>query len=133
MTQRKSHQHLRGVSTVELAVCLPVIMLIVVASIEACSLIFLQQSLQTVAYETARFATAPHSTSAAAVSRGEQVLADREVNGAVIDLTPDDMSTAVRGTHVLVTVTAPLGGNRVIPEFFYGDQQLEANATMVKE
>ena len=44
---------------VELAVCLPVIALLVLASIEACTMIFVQQGLETVAYETARFAVAP--------------------------------------------------------------------------
>lgn len=108
-------------------------MLVVFASIEACSLIFLQQSLQTTAYETVRFAVAPRSTGAAAIARGEGVLADRRVNGATIELDPLNVDALDAGLPVEVTVTAPLGANRLFPAFFYGDQQLQATAVMMRE
>jgi Flp pilus assembly protein TadG len=122
-----------GVSAVELAVCLPVIVLIVFASIEACSMIFLQQAIQTVAYETARFAVAARSTTAAALDRGEQVLADRRVSGGAINITPADVTSAARGEHIVVSVSAPLNSNRVMPDFFYGNQQLQTQVTMMRE
>lgn len=123
----------RGLATVELAVCLPVIALVVFASIEACSLIFLQEALQTTAYETARFAVAPNSTSAVALARGDQVLADRIVKSATIELDPADVETTDRGEVVRAIVRAPLAPNRSMPSFFYGDQNLTATVTMLRE
>ena len=49
-------QESRGVAAAELAVCLPVIVLIVIATIEACSALFLKQSLTAAAYEGVRTA-----------------------------------------------------------------------------
>ena len=117
----------------ELAVCLPVIVLIVFASIEACGMIYLQQSIQTAAYETARFAVTPRSTSDAATARRAQILADRRVAGATFELTPVDVTAAARGTQVVVRVTAPLDLNRIMPDFFFGNQQLQAQVTMLRE
>ncbi len=48
-----------GVAATELAVCMPVIVLVVLATIESCAMIFLQQSLSIAAYEGARVALAP--------------------------------------------------------------------------
>ncbi len=129
--RRKRSPH--GVSTVELAVCLPVIVLIVFASIEACSMIYLQQTLQTAAYETARFAVTPRSTSDIASARGVQVLEDRRVTGGTITFTPDDLSTTPRGTYVVVRVSAAIADNRIMPDFFFGNQQLQAEVTMLRE
>ena len=129
---RKSKRR-RGLATAELAVCLPVIALVVFASIEACSLIFLQESIQTTAYETARFAVAPNSTSAAALARGNQVLSDRVVKSGTIELDPADVETTDRGEVVRAVVRAPLAANRSFPSFFYGDQNLTATVTMLRE
>jgi Flp pilus assembly protein TadG len=46
----------RGVAAAEFAVCLPVLVLVVFASIEACSMIFLKESLTVAAYEGSRVA-----------------------------------------------------------------------------
>jgi Flp pilus assembly protein TadG len=108
-------------------------MLVVFGAIEACSMIYMQQTVQTVAYETARFAVTPRSTSAAALSRGQQVLSDRGIQGAAIRLNPSDLTTADRGTNVVVNVSVPFGQNRVMRRYFFGDRQLEANVTMLRE
>ena len=46
----------RGVAAAELAVCLPIVVLMVIATIEACSAVFLKQSLTVAAYEGVRTA-----------------------------------------------------------------------------
>ena len=53
----------RAVATVELAVCLPVLALLVLGSIEAASFIFLKQTLQVAAYEGSVRAGRARSTS----------------------------------------------------------------------
>lgn len=123
----------RGAAIVELAVCLPVVLLLVLASIEACTLVFVQQSLETTAYETARFAVSPGSDSVMALARGDQVIADRQLNNAQITLNPGNMSTTNKGELVEVTVTAPFDNNRIFPAFFFGSQLLTADVTMQRE
>ena len=46
-------------AVVELAVCLPVLVLIIMGSIEACNLTFLKQKLTEAAYQGAMVATQP--------------------------------------------------------------------------
>lgn len=133
MTRRKRDRERRGAAAVELAVCLPVVLLLVLASIEACTLVFVQQSLETTAYETARFAVSPGSDSADALTRGNQVIGDRQLNGAQIVLNPSNMSATNRGELVEVTVTAPFDSNRLFPSFFFGNQVLTADVTMQRE
>ena len=65
--RRTTRSNRRGIAAVELAVCLPVIVLLVFGSIEASSFIFLKQSLNVSAYEGIREAIRVGSNNAAAV------------------------------------------------------------------
>lgn len=120
----------RAVAAVEFALCLPVVVLLVLASIECCTMIFVQQTLETAAYETARFAASPGDTNALAVQRGTQVLSDRQVNGGQVAITP---SAPQRQDQIDVTVTAPFDQNRLFPQFFFGGQTLTADVSMQKD
>ena len=55
---RRGRRHRDGVAATELAVCLPPLLLLVVASIEFANMIFLNHSLSIAAYESARHAVA---------------------------------------------------------------------------
>ena len=57
-----SRRNRRGVAAAELAVCLPVIVMLVMATIEACSALFLKQSLTAAAYEGVRTALEESAT-----------------------------------------------------------------------
>src|ERR1700755_771469 len=82
----------RGVAAAELAVCLPVVVLIVMATIESCSALFLKQSLTGAAYEGVRTAIEKGSTSATVQARCDQILADRRIQGAQVTMNPADKS-----------------------------------------
>src|SRR5882762_9040916 len=92
-----------GVAAVEFAVCLPVVMLVVFASIEASSMIFLKIDLQTTAYESARVGSAPTGTSADAISRGNDFLTQRNVHGGTVQTSPADITTVPVGGQFTVT------------------------------
>ena len=73
--QRSQHRATRrGVAAVELAVCLPVIILLVFGAIEASSFIFLKQSLNVAAYEGIR-----ESIRISSNTRGEPVSGEIEI------------------------------------------------------
>lgn len=123
----------RGVAATELAVCLPIIVLIVVATIEACSAVFLKQSLTVAAYEGVREAIDEGGTSASVKAVCDQILADRRINGATVTVTPSDVPSLAPGEFVDVTITAPCDANTVVPATFYRGKTLSAKASMMIE
>jgi hypothetical protein len=85
------------------------------------------------AYEGARVAIAPHSTSAAALTRCETLLAARGVTGATITFEPSDVGKVPRGRRIVVRVEAPCDANSISPAMFFQDKTLTGQCVMVKE
>jgi Flp pilus assembly protein TadG len=123
----------RGVAAVEFAVCLPIIVLIVLSTIEACSMIFLKQTLAIAAYQGARTAIIPGKTQTDVVAACTQILKDRNVDGAVVTVKPKDFENLEPGQYVDVTVTAPCNANSIVRNKFYKGKTLTANASMMIE
>jgi Flp pilus assembly protein TadG len=122
-----------GVAATELAVCLPVIVLLVIGTVEACSMVFLKQSLSVAAYEGVRTAVAAKATTAQVEAACQQVLTDRKVQGGVVTITPKNFETLNQGEFVDVTVSAPCSSNTVIPIRFFRGRTLSATASMMVE
>ena len=123
----------RGVAAAELAVCLPIVVLLVIATIEACSAIFLKQSLTVAAYEGVRTALVEGATASSVQSASNQVLSDRQIEGATVNVSPLDIAALNPGDYVDVTVTAPCSENSVVPANFYRGRSLSATASMMIE
>jgi Flp pilus assembly protein TadG len=123
----------RGVAATELAVCLPIVVLLVVATIEACSMVFLKQSLSVTAYEGVRTATKSKATAADVQNTCRQILADRHVTGATVTVSPSNIAAVAPGSYVDVTVSAPCAGNSVVPLQFYRGKTLSTTASMMVE
>jgi Flp pilus assembly protein TadG len=123
----------RGVAASELAVCLPVIVLLVLAMIEACTMIFLKQSLTVAAYEGARTSLVPNATAAQVQAACNGVLRDRRVQGARVTLRPANLASVAPGEYIEVNVAAPTDPNSVIPGSFLRGRTLSATAVMMKE
>jgi hypothetical protein len=123
----------RGVATAELAVCLPIVVLLVVATIEACSAIFLKQSLSVSAYEGVRAALEENATLASVEDVCNRVLAERRVQSAQISVRPTNIASLEPGDFVDVTVTAPVTANSVVPARFYRGRTLSATVSMMIE
>ncbi len=122
----------RGTAVVELAVCLPLMLLFVLGTIESCTMIFLKQSLTISAYEGVR-AALQSKNGAAVNTRCNAVLAERRVNNGQITITPNNFAALDPGKFITVTVSAPCNSNSVIPGSFFRGDTLEASATMMKE
>jgi hypothetical protein len=136
MRQRKSisaQTHRRAVAASELAVCLPVLVLLVLAMIECCTMIFLKQSLTVAAYEGVRTSIEPNAVAAEVVTKCDGVLNDRRVEQPRIVITPANFEALAPGEYVTVTVSAPADRNSVLPGNFFGGRTLTASATMMKE
>ena len=122
----------RGAAVAEFALCLPVLIVLVVGGIECTSMIFLTQSLNVVAYEGGRSAIRNNATTADTLARCQEVIAERSIEGANVELTPANIDDADRGTQVTVRVTAPCASNSIVGlNFFSG--RLSGQVVMIKE
>ena len=129
--QRRDQRN--GVATVELAVCLPVIVLLVFGAIEASSFIFLKQSLNVAAYEGIREAVRVGSNGANGENRAQNILGSRSVNDFSISYPNGEPSGVNRGDDVVIEVSAPTDSNSPLVGKFITNRTLTARVVMVKE
>ncbi|HVT27279.1 MAG TPA: TadE/TadG family type IV pilus assembly protein [Lacipirellulaceae bacterium] len=123
----------RGVAAAELAVCLPVVVLLVLATIESCSAIFLKQSLTVAAYEGVRTAIERGATATNVQSICDQILSDRRIKGSKVSVDPSDIASLSPGDYVNVTITAPCARNSPVPPVFFRGKKLTTTASMMIE
>ena len=135
--KRKSsvkHPKLRqGAALVEFAVCLPLLLILILGSMEATSAIFVRQALTTSAYEGIREAIRIRSTTAGATSRAQAVLTARQIRNSTIRFTPANVQTAPRGTSIAVEVSAPYKVNSPFFGNVIADRVTTVRSVMVKE
>jgi Flp pilus assembly protein TadG len=131
LTRRR--QNRRGVATVEFAICLPVLALLVFGSIEATAFIFLKQSLHVAAYECVRTGSRATSTQAEANARGRAILDSRDVQGATINFVSGDVESIERGEPVIVEVSAPTNVNSPLAGQWIANRTLTSRVFMLKE
>ncbi len=123
----------RGAAIVEFAVCLPIVMILILGSIEATSAIFLRQALTTSAYEGIREAIRTSSTTAEATARAQTVLTSRQVRGSTIRFTPALTESAARGSNIVIEISAPFGANSPFMGRVIADRINTVRTVMVKE
>lgn len=123
----------QGVAATEFAVCLPLIVLLLLGSIEASTMIFLKQTLTIAAYEGARHATAELCAESDVEETCHSVLDDRNVAGASVSVSPGPLEVQPEQTWITVTVTAPAADNSVIQGMFMDGRIVTARATMMKK
>ncbi len=130
--RKNSEFHHCGTAVVELAVCLPVLVLLLMGSLEICNFVYLKQSLSAIAYECSREAIRPSATNASVQEAADGMLSARNLSDVTVSFS-QNVAQVVRGQQVTVTVSAPSSSNRVaIPRFVEG-LNVSAATTMVKE
>jgi hypothetical protein len=123
----------RAVAVVELAVCLPILVVILVATIETCVMLQLQQNLVVTAYEGARVGVIPGIEADTVHQQCVLLLDDRSVHGYTITLTPADPSTLDPGDSLTVTIAAPCSANSLLGSVFYADKTITESVVMLAE
>jgi Flp pilus assembly protein TadG len=123
----------RGLAALELAVSLPVIVVLVFAAMESCTMVYVTQGLHAAAYEGARVAITHGGTTSQAVQRAQQIADGHGLVGTSISCVPTDVSTAHAGDTVTVVVSASCDANRVCPSFFFAGRTIAIRTTMAKE
>jgi Flp pilus assembly protein TadG len=131
---KRIHQHSRsGSALTEFALVLPLLVLILFATVETCSMIHLQQALKVAAYEGARIALIPGTTSANVEAAVKQILSDRRIANGSVTVTPSNYPSAATGSFIRVTASAPAKGNSLVGAWFYGGRTLTTSVEMMKE
>jgi Flp pilus assembly protein TadG len=122
-----------GVATVELAMCLPVLALLVFGAIEAASFIFLKQSLHVAAYEGIREAIRIGSTEADAINRSNAILNSRLVQDSTVRFPSGSVTNATRGQRIIIEVSAPTRTNSPLAGQWVPNRTLTTRLVMLKE
>jgi hypothetical protein len=107
--------------------------MMLLGTIECCSMIFVTQTLHIAAYEGARVALVPKITASQIDHSIRQILNDRRVKDAKITITPSNFSTAPLMSFITVRVTAPANPNMPVTPLFFNGQELRGECSMMKE
>jgi len=132
MMKRKKAPQRAGAAVVEFAVCLPVIVLIVLGTIEAGSLLFLKQTIVQAAYEGAKVAISTGDTEQAEAIV-EAVAAGRNLQGVQVEFSPTDIANMPAGDPLTISISAPGDSNSFIPFGPFKNITVRTSATMVRE
>ena len=123
----------RGAALVEFAVCIPVILIILLGSMEACSAIFVRQALTCSAYEGIRVAVHGGAVTEDALARAQAILDSRGIRGATIQFDPSNIRDALRGSDIAIEVSAPYAINSPIFGHVIEDRITTVRTVMSKE
>ncbi len=123
--QRRARVH-SAIATVELAICLPLLSLIMFGSIQATNLIFLQHATTAAVYEGSLEMAKSNATNASVQSRIQQVLDARDVANSSIAILPagTDISQTPPGTLLTLEITADVRSNMSVFGFFLMPNQV---------
>ena len=121
----------RGTAVVELAIAAPLLILMALAVVDICNLIFAKQSLAIAAYEGVRVAVVPGANNYDVRTQVQEVCAARGIGEPTVVIDPQDFTNAKLGDMITVTVTAPSGGTYGRLGMISRTQQ--ARVTMMKE
>ena len=125
----------RGIETIELAICLPVLLLVTFAGFEYGWLVLRSMQIDQAARAGARFAAMSGSNAESIHDRVAQALQRSGIAGATVVVDPADPSSVEAGTSITVTVDVDysevkllgLGGIMPLPAALHG------RASMVRE
>jgi Flp pilus assembly protein TadG len=123
----------KGAAVVELAVCLPVVFLLVFGAVEAASLLFARQAMVETAYEAAMVGIKHNATNADAIAAANQVVKAKRLDGLTLTFSPSNVADAPRGAILEVTARVPAQSHRLINTNIIGVSEITAKAVMVKE
>ncbi len=123
----------RGAAAVECAFCIPVVIILMFATLETCSGIFLKETLTVAAYEGVRVGVRRRATASAVQTRCEEILAARNIQNATITITPSNFDSLDALDPITVTVSAPTAGNSLFIFDFMAARTASAEVSMVRE
>lgn len=123
----------RGTATVEVAVALPVLILLVFGSIETAEFVHLKQDLSICTYEAAKLASKGNSTTADVTARFNELMTAKGIQGASIKITPGLSSATRAGREIAVTASVVTDSNFNLPMSFFNGKTLDTTIYVTRQ
>ncbi len=128
---RKLKKRSQGVVTVEVALCLPVLMAILMGSYELARANMMMHSTESAAYEGARVGIIPGATPESVRTAVAGVLRSVGVKTFDVQISPTVITNQTEDIEVEVSV--PLRANLALPTFFIQDPTFRGTCTLKRE
>lgn len=122
----------RGAALTELAICLPLLSIVTLGSIEAANGIYVRQKLVSVAYDLSRAVTVHGDPSASIPGKASALFSTYGINGGTYSISPANYAKAAPGTTITITVNAPMSRNSIGLTRLYGSITNSASLSMAK-
>lgn len=118
--KRFRHRPHHGVATIELAVCLPMLALLVFGSIQASNLVYLKHAITSAAYEGTLELARADADPESVTERVEQVLSMHEIINYSIEISPTGktFNSLAAGSPVSVRVQMDVPSNLSLINWF---------------
>ncbi|MFT5299781.1 MAG: hypothetical protein ACI814_000554 [Mariniblastus sp.] len=135
----RDNQSRGGVAAVEAAICFPLIIILMLGTLEITSGLYLKESLVVCAFEGARAGIHRRSTAQDVLDRVQEMLNDRQVDipsgdpALGVTVTPSDFSGLGELDPITVKITAPTAGNSIFIFDSMANRNVSASVTMVRE
>lgn len=127
----RSDQRRRGTTTVEFALCAPLLFLFTFASLEFARVHSIRQTAENAVYEGCRRGIVPGATVADVEAATQLILDAVMVHDAAISVSPSTITEET--SQVSVDVEVPIDANSwVLPQFF-GNREVHASLTLARE
>ena len=132
MNQRKNKTTVRcGTTAVEVAICLPVLFMVLFGSYEFARANMMRHSTEAAAYEGARIGVLPGTTRQKIVDACSRILSTVGVNDFSVNVSPANFDNNTE--TVTVEIDVPYRGNCVVPTFFVQDPNFHGRCEMRRE
>lgn len=122
-----------GAAIVEVALALPILVLVTLATIDTCAVIYLRQSAKIAAYECARVGVMNGATVQDMQVQCDSVMSNRNVHNYSMQTSVSDPSSLARGDLFTVTVSVPANANSLVTSWFYRDRVFDEPVTILAE
>jgi Flp pilus assembly protein TadG len=129
--QRWRHRSRVGAQLVEFAICLPLLLLVFLGSIEMCRLNMLRHGAAQAAYEGARQGIVPGATADDVRTAAAQILDSIFVVGYTVTVTPAVIERTT--PQVTVDITVPIAANSWITPRFCTSSTMTRSFTLQRE
>lgn len=128
---KSSVAHRRGVTTVEFALTLPLLLAIVFGIIEFVRLSHLRHSADAVAYETARYVAVPGANVGEAQTFAKDLLARAGIRNAAVTVNPGTIAETT--ASVTVQISIALKGNSWLPPRLTSNRSVVRSTRLMTE
>lgn len=126
----KTKPQRNAVATVELAVCLPMLLIFALVAIEVCGMLQMGQTLKIASYEGARVGVVPGAEDENVRFQVETLLESRNVKAYTISMDPADPSLLTEGEYFEVLIDVELDQNSYLGDLISSNRVMTRSTAL---